>query len=216
MTENDRCGKCDACQIEEIGCACDGAFDNGCFLCTPDKHKRPLCPAPRQVWLLEWTNDGEKWRFHHNVIVYTTEEEATAAVEQIMKSTEQDIHVRATPFISKERYDNRKSEEWQRALSLGGDLFKLKRDLDDLMERHQFDLTPHPTLTPEALDQAAAIRLMVWSAVDNYRNVSIDCDPSTKVWRVLCTTFQRPGGAPLCQEGVSRSFADAVAKALAE
>lgn len=38
-----RCGECWACQVERIGCACDGAMDDGCFLCTPARHKRPPC-----------------------------------------------------------------------------------------------------------------------------------------------------------------------------
>jgi len=38
------CGVCNACDIERIGCACDGAFDFGCFLCSPEQHKRPVCP----------------------------------------------------------------------------------------------------------------------------------------------------------------------------
>lgn len=37
---------CDACETERIGCACDGATDDGCFLCTPKRHVRPPCPAP--------------------------------------------------------------------------------------------------------------------------------------------------------------------------
>lgn len=40
-----RCGKCDACEIERIGCACDGAVDDGCFLCAPERHERPECPT---------------------------------------------------------------------------------------------------------------------------------------------------------------------------
>jgi histidinol dehydrogenase len=39
-----RCGECDACRIESIGCPCDGSFDDGCFLCTPQAHSRPPCP----------------------------------------------------------------------------------------------------------------------------------------------------------------------------
>jgi hypothetical protein len=43
----EKCGdidRCRACKIEKIGCACDGAFDDGCFLCCPAKHERPECP----------------------------------------------------------------------------------------------------------------------------------------------------------------------------
>lgn len=40
-----RCGNCPACELERIGCGCDGALDEGCFLCTPNLHKRPPCPA---------------------------------------------------------------------------------------------------------------------------------------------------------------------------
>jgi len=40
----ERCGKCDSCQIERIGCGCDGAYDDGCFLCRPSLHERPPCP----------------------------------------------------------------------------------------------------------------------------------------------------------------------------
>ncbi len=36
---------CNACETERIGCPCDGSMDAGCFLCTPDKHKRPPCPS---------------------------------------------------------------------------------------------------------------------------------------------------------------------------
>jgi hypothetical protein len=37
---------CEACQIERSGsCGCDGSVDDGCFLCAPDKHKRPDCPS---------------------------------------------------------------------------------------------------------------------------------------------------------------------------
>lgn len=40
-----RCGKCDACTIEQFGCGCDGAYDDGCFFCTPGRHTRPECPS---------------------------------------------------------------------------------------------------------------------------------------------------------------------------
>ena len=41
-----RCTDCNACRIEAIGCACDGALDGeGCFLCEPEKHARPPCPV---------------------------------------------------------------------------------------------------------------------------------------------------------------------------
>lgn len=48
-----KCGKCDACELERIGCGCDGALDDGCFLCRPLKHTRPACyvsdPLPERV-----------------------------------------------------------------------------------------------------------------------------------------------------------------------
>lgn len=48
-----QCGKCDACELERIGCGCDGALDDGCFLCRPGHHKRPPCyvtdPVPERV-----------------------------------------------------------------------------------------------------------------------------------------------------------------------
>lgn len=40
-----RCGECCACETERIGCGCDGAVDDGCFLCTPETHARPACPT---------------------------------------------------------------------------------------------------------------------------------------------------------------------------
>lgn len=46
MTTVKTCGTCNACDIERTGaCACDGAMDDGCFLCSPDIHPRPACPA---------------------------------------------------------------------------------------------------------------------------------------------------------------------------
>lgn len=44
MTVPKRCGSCNACSIEQIGCACDGSMDDGCFHCTPKDHARPPCP----------------------------------------------------------------------------------------------------------------------------------------------------------------------------
>ena len=41
-----RCGQCWACGVERIGCGCDGAMDDGCFLCTPSRHERPPCLPP--------------------------------------------------------------------------------------------------------------------------------------------------------------------------
>lgn len=38
------CGDCRACRIAQHGCACDGAFDAGCFNCTPKEFERPSCP----------------------------------------------------------------------------------------------------------------------------------------------------------------------------
>lgn len=40
-----KCGQCNSCQLEKIGCGCDGATDDGCFLCNPQKFKRPPCPS---------------------------------------------------------------------------------------------------------------------------------------------------------------------------
>lgn len=34
---------CWPCQVEAVGCACDGAEDDGCWLCAPDRHERPPC-----------------------------------------------------------------------------------------------------------------------------------------------------------------------------
>lgn len=46
---DERCGACVFCEIERIGCACDGAYDtDGCFRCNPSKHPRPACP-PRET-----------------------------------------------------------------------------------------------------------------------------------------------------------------------
>lgn len=39
------CGTCRSCTIARIGCGCDGSFDDGCFLCSPERHVRPPCPA---------------------------------------------------------------------------------------------------------------------------------------------------------------------------
>jgi hypothetical protein len=45
LTAPKRCGNCDACEIEKIGCACDGGVDpEGCFFCEPDTYIRPPCP----------------------------------------------------------------------------------------------------------------------------------------------------------------------------
>jgi len=38
------CGKCSSCRVSQHGCACDGAFDAGCFNCTPKEFERPSCP----------------------------------------------------------------------------------------------------------------------------------------------------------------------------
>jgi hypothetical protein len=35
---------CNSCEIERIGCGCDGAYDDGCFRCAPSRHVRPPCP----------------------------------------------------------------------------------------------------------------------------------------------------------------------------
>lgn len=39
------CGSCDACHAEDMGCACDGAYDIGCFICRPGHFERPPCPT---------------------------------------------------------------------------------------------------------------------------------------------------------------------------
>lgn len=39
-----RCGDCATCALDRQTCICDGALDEGCYLCTPDKHTRPECP----------------------------------------------------------------------------------------------------------------------------------------------------------------------------
>lgn len=44
MNLNQAKDECDSCYLERIGCGCDGAYDDGCFLCTPKKHDRPACP----------------------------------------------------------------------------------------------------------------------------------------------------------------------------
>lgn len=41
-----KCGRCDACFVEQNGCACDGAYDIGCFICRPGHFERPPCPHP--------------------------------------------------------------------------------------------------------------------------------------------------------------------------
>lgn len=41
--EECRCLDCNACDIESMGCACDGSMDDGCFLCNPERHERPEC-----------------------------------------------------------------------------------------------------------------------------------------------------------------------------
>ena len=38
------CGECHNCRVAQHGCACDGAFDAGCFNCTPTEFVRPSCP----------------------------------------------------------------------------------------------------------------------------------------------------------------------------
>ncbi len=45
--EHCRCNKedCNPCSIELRGCGCDGALDDGCFLCSPATHKRPECKS---------------------------------------------------------------------------------------------------------------------------------------------------------------------------
>lgn len=45
LTKEEANRLCSACVLEIIGCGCDGSLDDGCFLCTPEAHKRPACPA---------------------------------------------------------------------------------------------------------------------------------------------------------------------------
>lgn len=56
----DRCGTCNSCEIERIGCACDGAYDNGCFHCTPEQHQRPACPtgSPAIQWIKNYCKEN--------------------------------------------------------------------------------------------------------------------------------------------------------------
>ena len=37
--------ECSPCTLERIGCGCDGSMDDGCFICTPDRHERPVCES---------------------------------------------------------------------------------------------------------------------------------------------------------------------------
>lgn len=39
------CGECRSCKVAMYGCACDGAYDAGCFNCTPKEFERPSCPV---------------------------------------------------------------------------------------------------------------------------------------------------------------------------
>lgn len=48
MTPPNFCGDCWACRTARGSCACDGSMDDGCFNCSPDRHKRPECP-PEQL-----------------------------------------------------------------------------------------------------------------------------------------------------------------------
>lgn len=43
MTEHCKLPDCSVCELERIGCGCDGADDDGCWICTPDRHQRPPC-----------------------------------------------------------------------------------------------------------------------------------------------------------------------------
>lgn len=43
-TDRGKCGDCKACNVERHGCACDGAYDDGCFKCAPERYTRPPCP----------------------------------------------------------------------------------------------------------------------------------------------------------------------------
>lgn len=47
MDKNTRgnCGNCRSCRVADMGCACDGAYDAGCFFCTPTEFERPPCPT---------------------------------------------------------------------------------------------------------------------------------------------------------------------------
>lgn len=45
MSVSDFCGECSDCGIaQNLGCACDGSMDQGCWSCTPAKFSRPDCP----------------------------------------------------------------------------------------------------------------------------------------------------------------------------
>ena len=43
---------CETCDTIRIGCGCDGAYDDGCFLCTPERQARPPCTCARQALLI--------------------------------------------------------------------------------------------------------------------------------------------------------------------
>ncbi len=43
MTNTTNENECQTCRLERMGCACDGSFDAGCWLCTPGTFERPEC-----------------------------------------------------------------------------------------------------------------------------------------------------------------------------
>lgn len=58
-TRRGKCGVCSACRIEQHGCACDGAYDAGCFSCTPGEFERP--PCPHDASMLGWFGSVQEW-----------------------------------------------------------------------------------------------------------------------------------------------------------
>lgn len=52
-----KCRECDSCLTEQSSCGCDGAYDDGCFNCSPDIHQRPPCPTDRLA------NMRKKWNW---------------------------------------------------------------------------------------------------------------------------------------------------------
>ncbi len=58
LTPPKYCGTCDACELVKEGCGCDGALDDGCFLCSSDRHPRPPCPSDAFKANLSWKERG--------------------------------------------------------------------------------------------------------------------------------------------------------------
>lgn len=61
MTPPTLCGSCNNCELERMGCPCDGSMDDGCFICTPDRHKRPPCPPDKMAEKLRLSNWQVQW-----------------------------------------------------------------------------------------------------------------------------------------------------------